>query len=151
MAMADAKEMARRHIELFNEGKLDEIAREWAEDIDFETPLSGKIRGREAVIAYWKQTRQGFPDMKVEVRTMVAEGPRVAAEYTVTGTNRGSLKMPTGETIPPTNKKVTIPGLDISEMTGDGKLKSLHQYFDTAGIFQQLGLVPAAEGAGARG
>ncbi|MDQ6692045.1 MAG: ester cyclase [Candidatus Dormibacteraeota bacterium] len=141
--MAEAKEMARRDIELFNQGKLEEVVNGWAENVEFESPLSGPLKGRESVKAYWKQTRESFPDMKVQVRTMVGEGTRVAVEYTVTGTNTGSLKMPTGETIPATNKKVTLPGLDISEAGSDAKLKSLHQYFDAMGIMRQLGLVPA--------
>ncbi len=148
--MAEAKEMARRHIEFFNQNRIDQMAPDWAEDIEFDSVLSGPLKGKQAVTAYWEQTKKTFPDARVEIKNAVGEGPKAAVEYVVTATNSGTIVRRTGETIPATNKKVRLPGIDFIELDSEGKLKKLRQYHDAMTIFQQLGLVPA-EAAAARG
>ena len=144
--MADAKELSRRQIELFNQGKVDEGMKEWADDAELVTPMSGPLKGREAIAGYWRQMRETFPDAKVTIHRMVAEGDTVVTEYTFTGTNTGPLRLPSGETVPATNKVVTGPALDIGTIV-NGKVTSLHQYFDMVPGMVQLGLMPAPAGA----
>ncbi len=144
--MSDAREMARRQIELYNQGKIEEGMQGWADDAELVTPLTPPLKGREAITAYWRQQLESFPDSKVTVHRMVAEGDTVVTEYTYTGTNTGPLRLPTGETLPATNRRVTGPGLDIGTAE-NGKVKSLHQYFDTMSSMVQLGLMPAPAGA----
>ncbi len=145
--MADPKEETRRSIEMFNQGKFDEWAERFADDIELVTPMAGRLKGKEAAKAYFAQTHGSFPGLQVNPSKIVADGDTVVVEYTVTGTNKGPTHMPTGETIPPTNKTITIASLDISTLDANGKVKSLHQYFDVAGALQQLGLVPAPAAA----
>ena len=141
--MANVKEIAGRGAELYNQGKLDEWAATWAEDIEFVSPMSGPLKGRQAVKGYFAQGRQGFPDAKVTIQRMVVEGNVIVIEYTVAGTNTGPLAMPTGDTIPATNRPFKIPSVDIATYDESGKVTSLHQYMDIAGALQQLGLMPA--------
>jgi predicted ester cyclase len=144
--MADAKEFSRRQIDLFNQGQIDEGMKGWADDAELVTPMSGPLKGREAIAAYWRQMRETFPDAKVTVHRMVAEGDTVVTEYTFPGTNTGPLRLPTGETVPATNRVVTGPALDIGTIV-NGKVISLHQYFDMVPGMVQLGLMPAPAGA----
>jgi len=145
--MADAKQMARQSIDAFNRGNLDEWGKNVAADAELVTPMAGTIKGREAIKGYFEQMRQTFPDAHIDVHNVIAEGNTVVVEYTFTGTHKGPMRTPTGETIPPTNKKLSGPALDIGVADDKGQLKSLHQYFDTARGLQQLGLMPVPTAA----
>ncbi len=145
--MADAKQMARQSIDAFNRGKLDEWGKTVAEDAELVTPMAGTIKGRDAIKGYFEQMRLTFPDAHIDVHNVIAEGNTVVVEYTFTGTHKGPMRTATGETIPPTNKTLSGPALDIGVADEKGQLKSLHQYFDTARGLQQLGLMPAPTAA----
>jgi steroid delta-isomerase-like uncharacterized protein len=145
--MADAKQMARQSIDAFNRGKLDEWGKNVAADAELVTPIAGTIKGREAIKGYFEEMRQTFPDAHIDVHNVIAEGNTVVVEYTFTGTHKGPMRTPTGEIIPPTNKKLSGPALDIGVADDKGQLKSLRQYFDTARGLQQLGLMPAPAAA----
>ena len=140
--MADAKQQARKSIDAFNKGNLDEWMKTVADDAELVTPMAGTIKGRNAIKGYFVQMRETFPDAHLDVHKMIAEGNTVVVEYTFTGTHKGPMRTATGETIPATNKTLTGPALDIAVIGDDGKLKSLRQYFDTARGLQQLGLMP---------
>ena len=141
--MANPKELTRQSIEFFNQGKLDEWLKVLADDAEVISPLGGTVKGKEAIKAFFAQTLKSFPDAKVNIGQLVAEGNVVAIEYVFTGTNTGPTTLPTGEQVPPTNRKISSPSVDIATFDGSGRLKSLHQYFDMAGAMQQLGMAPA--------
>ena len=145
--MADPKQVARQSIELFNQVKLDEWGKTVRDDAELVSPMGGTIKGRDAIVGYFKQMRQTFPDARLDIHKILAEGNTIAVEYSFTGTNKGPMRLPTGETIPATNKTLSGPALDIAEVDDQGKLKSLHQYFDTVPGLQQLGLMPAPAAA----
>jgi steroid delta-isomerase-like uncharacterized protein len=145
--MADAKQMARQSIDAFNKGRLDEWGKTVAEDAELVTPMAGTIKGREAIKGYFEQMRQTFPDAHIDIHNVIAEGNTVVVEYTFTGTQTGPMRTATGDTIPPTNKTLSGPALDIGVTDDKGQLKSLRQYFDTARGLQQLGLMPAPAAA----
>ena len=145
--MADAKQMARQSIDAFNQGKVDDWMKTVADDAELVTPMAGTIKGREAIKGYFEEMRVTFPDAHIDIHNMVAEGDTVVVEYTFTGTHKGPMRTPTGDVIPPTNKTLSGPALDIGVMDDKGQLKSLRQYFDTARGLQQLGLMPAPAAA----
>jgi steroid delta-isomerase-like uncharacterized protein len=145
--MADAKQMARQSIDAFNQGRLDDWMKTVADDAELVTPMAGTIKGREAIKGYFEQMRETFPDAHIDIHKMVAEGNTAVVEYTFTGTHKGPMRTSTGDIIPPTNKTLSGPALDIGVMDDKGMLKSLHQYFDTARGLQQLGLMPAPAAA----
>ena len=147
--MADVKALTRKAIDDFNQRKLDEWSQMVADDAELISPVIGRIKGREEIRSFFEGMHQTFPDIRVTIHGMVAEGNTVATEYEVTGTNRGPSRLPSGETIPPTNKCMNVWGVDIGTYDARGRLKTLHQYWDTATVFRQLGLMPAP--AAARG
>jgi steroid delta-isomerase-like uncharacterized protein len=127
---------------MFNEHKLDEGMKDWADDAELVSPFAPQgLKGREAVAQYWRQMLESFPDVKVIVHRMVEEGDTTVTEYTFTGTNTGPLRMPTGETLPATNKRITGTAVDIGTEE-NGRVKSLHQYWDQVPGLVQLGLMP---------
>jgi predicted ester cyclase len=78
--------------------------------------------------------------MKLALETMVADEDSIAFAYTMTGTHQGPLMG-----IPPTGKRVSIRGLQISKFR-DGKMVERWGSSDQLGLLQQLG-VPALASA----
>ena len=68
---------------------------------------------------------------------MVAEGDKVAARITMTGTHKGEYMG-----APPTNKKITIRAIAIERFAG-GKIVEEWGMSDTLSILRQLGAAPA--------
>ncbi|MDQ6713586.1 MAG: ester cyclase [Candidatus Dormibacteraeota bacterium] len=145
--MADLKEKTRNAIELFNQHRIDEWLKDFTEDAELVTPLAGRLKGRDAISAYYSRMYETYPDIKVTVRRIVNEGRVVVVEYTVTGTNSGPLTLPTGDVLPATNKKVEVPAVDVATNDANDRITSIHQYFDAASALQQLGLMPAPAAA----
>jgi hypothetical protein len=75
------------------------------------------------------------------VDEQVAEGERVVSRFTWTGTHRGSFLG-----ILPTGKRVKVWGVVI-DVVRDGQLSESRIIMDTFGLLQQLGAIPAADGA----
>ncbi len=75
--------------------------------------------------------------MSSTIDLQVAEGDRVATQWTSIGTNNGkSLGMP------PTGRECTLKGLTIDRIVG-GKIVETWTAFDQLGSMQQLGAMPA--------
>jgi predicted ester cyclase len=81
--------------------------------------------------------RTGFPDIKVTVEDLVAEGEKVVARWTWRGTNQGEF-----QGMSPTGKQVTGSGISIHRFA-NGKFAEAWVNFDTLGMLQQLGVIPA--------
>ena len=94
-------------------------------------------RGREAYKQVVSLFLSGFPDLKTTVDDIVAEGDRVACRWTFRGTQRGEMMG-----IPPTGKRVLGSGMSIHRIA-DGKIAEGWFNFDTLGMLQQLGAIPA--------
>ncbi len=73
-----------------------------------------------------------FPDIHWTIDDMLVEGDKVAVRYTMTGTNKGEFM---GSQ--PTNKKVTIWGIDIHRVS-DGKIVECWSRIDSPGLMKQL-------------
>ena len=94
-------------------------------------------RGRDAYKQLVTMFRAGFPDIKMTVEDLVAEGEKVVARWTWHGTNQGEF-----QGMPPTGKQVTGSGISIHRVA-DGKIAEAWVNFDTLGMLQQLGVIPA--------
>ena len=81
--------------------------------------------------------REAFPDLTATVDEQVAEGDKVVSRVTMTGTHEGEFMG-----MPATGKSFTIPGVSIWEVRG-GQLISEWVSWDSMGMMQQLGVIPA--------
>jgi predicted ester cyclase len=68
---------------------------------------------------------------------MMAEGDKVVWRWCITGTHAGELMG-----IPPTGKSIKISGIVISRFA-NGKWAEDYVNWDTLGMLQQIGVVPA--------
>ena len=141
MSAEENKALFRRVLDMINTGDLDKADELIAGDYVYHAPGSPEMRGPQGFKQLISMYRTAFPDMTMVLDDILADGDKVAARWTATGTHRGELMG-----IPPTGKRVTTSGSIISRFAG-GKVVEDHEVIDTLGMLQQLGVVPAQEQA----
>jgi steroid delta-isomerase-like uncharacterized protein len=94
------------------------------------------VTSHEAFIALQQSFLASFPDQRVTLRQLVAEGDRVAVLATYSGTQTGPL----GE-FPATGKRVEAPFLGIFRIEG-GQIAEMWVEWDNLAMLTQLGLFP---------
>ena len=133
------KEVTRRFsAEVWGEGNAelaDElIAPDLVEHTPFPAPTPG-LEGHKQVLAMF---RAAFPDLKVTVDEVMAEGDMTYLRWHGAGTHQGQLM-----NIPPTGKPVQITGMDILKLE-NGKIKERWAEVNALALMQQLGVIPSA-------
>jgi steroid delta-isomerase-like uncharacterized protein len=123
--------------ELFTQGNLDAADEVYAPDyVSHDPSNSEEVRGLEAAKRAASDYRQAFPDLRVTVEDLIAEGDRVAARLRFRGTHLGEL-----DGIAPTGRRVDCTGIVISRIE-EGKIAEDWANFDDLGMMRQLGLIP---------
>jgi predicted ester cyclase len=135
--MPDAKDVILRHIAAVNDRNRD--ADPWAADAELVAP-GGQAIGRDAVIGFLGVFHEAFPDLRLEIKQLLTDGPSAAAEGTISGTHDGVLHTPNGD-VAPTGRAVEFRWAAVYVTEGD-TLKSEHLFFDQMDFLGQLGLVP---------
>jgi len=92
--------------------------------------------GIEEVKQYLSMLLTTFPDLHYTIEDMIAEGDKVVARLTVSGTQQGAFLG-----IPSTGKHATISDVEIVGIA-NGKLVEIWVQADFLGLLQQLGVVP---------
>lgn len=144
MSTEENKAIVRRIFEDgLNRGEVEAVAARTApdffdHDIHVETGISGGPEDMsEALVAI----RRGFPDIHVTIEDIVAEGDKVAVRNTWRGTHEGEFNG-----ISATGRRIEITGTVIWRIT-NGMIAERWATIDTLGLLQQLGVMPAPEGA----
>ncbi len=123
--------------EVFNKKNLAAVDDFFAPDHVDHTLPAGLPVGPEGTKQAIAMTLSGFPDLRVTIEDMIAEGDKVVIRFTTHGTQQGALGG-----IPPTGKQVAVPTIEITRIAG-GKIAEDWGLDDRLGMLQQLGLVPA--------
>ncbi len=109
---------------------------------DTRTEASGERQplNKDQTVKFNQRFIDAFPDLHFDVREIIAQGDHVVTTWVATGTHSAPLHMSAGGSIPPTNRKVTVPGVTVSEVRNN---KITHQTvtWDQVGVFMQLGLM----------
>ena len=123
-----------------NTGDADVISRTIDEVIDpkvlFHAPMPTGATGAEALKLVWAVLLRAFPDLHVTVEDVIAEGDKVVARNTVTGTHRGEYM---GS--PPTGNSVTYNEIFIVRFAG-GRIAEIWGVVDALSQMRQLGVIP---------
>ena len=135
--MADPKSVVERHVETFNARDVD--ASPWSDDAELVAP-NGAMHGREEVMGFFGVFWDAFPDGRLELSNLLAEGSIVAAEGRFIGTHTGVLGTPAGD-VAATGRPVDLRWMSSYQVRGD-ELTSEHLYFDQSELLGQLGLMP---------
>ena len=84
-----------------------------------------------------RQLRAAFPDLKVKLDRIIAEGDLVSLHWSAVGTNTVAVAP-----FPGTGKQVSVDGMSFFRFA-DGKIVEEWSTYDNLTIMQQLGLIPA--------
>ena len=126
--------IAQQYFDAWNKRDAEAIIDKFAKNGTYQDPVAGLITAQE-IGAYTKGLWEAFPDLSFTIISQAEAGPGVvAAQWMMSGTNFGSFMG-----LPPTGRKVSIPGADFIEFTDD-KIKSLIGYFDARATPLQLGM-----------
>jgi len=140
ISVEENKAITRRAIEeVWNQGKMESLNEIWAPNYVNHDPINPDVRDLEGFKQYVSMIRNAFPDFKVTVDDMIAEGDKVATRWTARGTHKGDLGK-----IAATGKQVTITGISLGRFV-DGKTVEIWWSGDNLGMLQQLGVIPPME------
>lgn len=115
----------------------------YADNAVVVTPDAGEVRGQERIADYWRQFVDSFPDSRYQTLGKHEAGHTAIDEGYYIGTNTAPLRLPSGETVPATGKRVKIRSCDVATVE-NGKITEHHLYFDQVEFLDQLGLAPGA-------
>ena len=137
MSEEDNKAVIRRWIEAFNErdlqGEADVLAPGFVAHVpDAPAPLD--LEGLEAWRQFTAPFVEAFPDLRLTIQDIAAEGNTVAARVAFRGTHRGEF-----QGLPPTGKEVAFSSIEIDRVV-DGKVEEHWVEINLLGLVQQLGV-----------
>jgi len=138
------KDLARRFMEeAYNKGNVDFIDEVVASDYVAHDPTSpeGTGGGADGAKRFVEMYRSAFPDLRMTVEDLIAEGDKVVTRWTARGTHQGELMG-----IPPSGNRVEVTGINVDRIEG-GKFMETWSNYDALGMMQQIGAVPSAEQA----
>lgn len=111
-----------------------------AEDCHFEDVARGEVlRGPEAYKQDYRRWRDAFPDGEVKITNVIVAGEWAVVEFVNRGTQTGTLQSSLGE-FPPTGRAMEVRYCSVMKVK-DGKVVEGRDYYDSASIAKQLGLV----------
>lgn len=106
-------------------------------DVRIRTPLPVKATGAQALKEVFARLHQVFPDLRVTVEDLVAEGDKVAGRNSVTGTHGGDYMG-----VSPTGKTIAYNEIFIFRFE-DGRIAETWGVVDVFSQLKQLGVAPA--------
>ena len=134
MSIEENKDMFRRFVqEGFNQGNLDLVDDAFDPAFVNHDPDLGTTPDREGLKQFIGLTRGAFPDLRITIEDLVAEGDKAVARMTLTGTHTGELMG-----IQATGKQVTVSVISIIRSAG-GKAVERWSITDRLSMMQQLG------------
>jgi predicted ester cyclase len=129
--------------EVFNRGNISLVDELFAPDfVEHEELPPGIPPGREAVKQLSSMFRSAFPDFKVTIDDITAEGDKVVVRGIWSGTHKGEFMG-----IAPTGKSASFGVIDIVRIAG-GKVVEHWGQMDNLRMMQQLGVIPTPGQAG---
>jgi len=120
-------------------GKLDELDQYFAEDFDnSQSGVQGLPKGLAGSKMAHQGTMQSFPDRKVEILDLIAEGDRVFVRNRVTGANQGGFPL---FQVPANGKPVDFESWAVYRLK-DGKVVEHWGMNDALLLLMQIGGLP---------
>ncbi|MER6348275.1 ester cyclase [Streptomyces sp. NPDC001595] len=139
--MGEAREVMDRLTAAVTESPdIEAVADLYAQDAVAVTP-DGEFQGRDDIVGWWRQMTEAAPDASYEPVHSYEVGDTAIDEGWFTGRNTGPVQLPSGESLPATNKEFRIHGADFATVR-DGRIVSYRVYFDELEFLDQLGLLP---------
>jgi steroid delta-isomerase-like uncharacterized protein len=126
--------IVREHMESENRHEFD-VTMATFDHPRYEIIATGDVHdGKAEVAAYFKETREAFPDQRNELIALHHADDAVIVEFDLKGTHNGSFRG-----LPPTGRSFTCRMVAIFVFEDD-RLVCERVYFDSATILRQLGI-----------
>jgi steroid delta-isomerase-like uncharacterized protein len=108
-----------------------------AADVVFWVPGQPEpMRGLAGYMNVLGMMRRGFSDVQWSLDETIAEGDRIAARFTMSGTHDGTFFG-----VPATGRKIEVRAMNFYRLAG-GKFVEEYGQPDLLGLLQQIGAVP---------
>lgn len=134
MSLEENKDLVRRYFaEIWNKGNLGAADEFFAPDYKRYTVAVGNPLNRENQVARIAAMRKSFPDIRVNVNDILAEGDEVSVRAVVEGTQWGDYMG-----IAPTGKHMVVSAFDIFKIQ-NGKIVEHWGGNDALDLLRQLG------------
>ncbi len=144
MSVEENEAVVRRYFDEFWDRRDWALAPEiFAADFVFYAPIvPDGIHGAEAYRrSVVEPLLAAFPDLRLVPGEAICQGERVAMQFTMSGTHRGTFAG-----VPPTGKGFAVPGVVVGRIVA-GRIAELRGVFDGLGLMRQLGLLPPPQPA----
>jgi steroid delta-isomerase-like uncharacterized protein len=123
--------------EIWNARRLERIPDFYATDYVADYRPYGALReGHEGIRGMVERAWEAFPDYHEELHELLAEGDRVVARFTISGTQNGPWGV-----LPPSGRRVEFDEIVILELR-DGKVARQRGIADNLAALRQLGILP---------
>lgn len=133
MTEENKRSMVRLPEEVFNQGELDLLDEILSPGVVWHGPYpEPDTVGIEAIRQIVRDFRAAFPDLRIAIQDLFAEGDKTVHRATTTGTHRGAFLG-----IPPTGKRVAFTSISICRWDG-GKLVEGWDEADFGGLRRRL-------------
>jgi steroid delta-isomerase-like uncharacterized protein len=133
MSTEDNKNIVRRYQDAYNAGDFESLAEVMASDVLTPNIARGMPPGVEGAKVVHQKTLLGMTDYHTTIEDLVAEGDKVVARVTMTGTHTGDFWG-----IPATGKRVNLTAIYIVRIA-DGKIVEHWGEENGIKVFRQLG------------
>lgn len=133
----DLKAIFKRSVEAWNTGDLTIVDEIYAKAFVNHNPLDPNQTDLDSYKNYISEARKCMPDIKVEIKDMIAEDDKAVCHWVCSATVTGATFGPAA-----TGKKATWTGMTINRFEA-GKIVESWWNEDIYGMLQQLGVIPA--------
>lgn len=116
MSIEGNKNIVRRYQDAYNTQDYEALAKVVAMDVHTPNIIAGMPPGLQGAITVHQTTLLGMPDYHTTIEDLIAEGDKVVARVTMTGTHTGDFWG-----IPPTGREVNLTAIYIVRIA-DGKI-----------------------------
>lgn len=137
MSIEENKNIVRRYQEAYNNNDLDSLDEVMAVDVLTPKIMPGMSSGLEGAKAVHRRSLLGMPNFHTTIDDLIAEGDKVVARVTMTGTHTGDFWG-----FPATGNRVTFTGIYIARIE-NGKIVEHWGEEDGISLMQQIGSAPA--------
>ena len=135
MSIEENKQIVRRYQEIYNSNTLDSLEEVVSENLLTPRIMPGIPSGIEGAKVAHQMMLTGFPDYQTVIDDLIAEGDKVVARITMSGTHAGNFMG-----IPATGKRVEFTGMYIARIA-DGKIVEHWGEEDGVSLLTQIGIL----------
>lgn len=134
MSLEENKAVVRRYQEIYNSNNLAPLGEVLSPDFKPHNLMGGIPAGLEGYQMLHQSSVASYPDFKVNIEDLLADGDKVIMRFVITGTHTGTPFMG----IPPAGVKIHVTGISIFRLA-DGKIVEHWGEEDSLGWMTQLG------------